>query len=310
MLSSLIPKSLNPFILMLPVILIISCNQEQPKGFHSLPFFSGVIGTQFTEVRRSFDNGLSFDKQGFQLEPDWRIKFLSDDSARIYNPIERRTYNFHVHYDHDSVINMARSWFRVKYVTKDSLRLQLLQVEGRNVSAERSNIFMTFYSDRYISDVLQTSEVELRKPNARDSLYVRNKIKQAANRPDSAFGAREPVRLLSGSPAIKIQKLQVEEDLLGGQSLSDEYLSPEFNVVIKPAYKDFNYSFTATVDTSGRLYFGKSTVYLMPEFEKSQNKVMKGIMEVYLQNLLQIIPGKTLGMKHPSLITLHVKGIK
>lgn len=289
---------------------MLSCNQEQPKGFKTLPFFSEVIGTQFTEVRRSFDSGLAFDKQGFQLEPDWRIKFLSDDTAKIYNPVEKRTYNFHVHYDHDSVINMARSWFRVKYVAKDSLRLQLLQVEGRNVSAERSNIFMTFYSDRYIRDVLKTSEVELRKPRACDSLYVRNKIKQAANRPDKAFGAREPVRLSSKSPAIRVEKLGVKEDLLGGQNLSDAYLAPEFNVVIKPAYKDFNYSFTAAVDTNSRLHFGKSTVYLMPEFESSQNRVMKGIMEVYLQNLLEIRPGSTLGMEHPSVITLHVKGVK
>jgi hypothetical protein len=309
----LILKSLNPLILILTTILVtlsLSCNQDQPKGFHSLPFFSGVIGTQFTEVRRAFDTGLAFDKQGFQLEPDWRIRFLSDDSARIYNPIEKKTYNFHVHYDHDSVINMARSWFRVKYVREDSLQLQLLQVEGRNVSAERSNIFMTFYSDRYIRDVLKTSEVELRKPTARDSMYVRSKIKQADNRPDSAFGAREPVQLLPKSRAIRVEKLRVEEDMLGGQSLSDAYLSPEFDVVIKPAYKDFNYSFTATADTNGRLHFGKSTVYLMPEFEESQKRVMKGIMEVYLQNLLEIRPGKTLGMKHPSVITLHVKGVK
>ena len=292
------------------MILLLSCNEEQPKGFKSLPFFSEVIGTQFTEVRRSFDSGLAFDQQGFQLEPDWRIKFLSDDSARIYNPIEKRTYNFHVHYDHDSVINMARSWFRVKFVTKDSLRLQLLQVEGRNVSAERSNIFMTFYSDRYISDVLKTSEVELRKPNTRDSLYVRNKVRKAANRPDRAFGAREPAQLLSKSPAMKVEKIRVKEDLLGGATLSDEYLFPEFNIVIKPAYKNFNYSFTATVDSNGKLHFGKSTVYLMPEFEESQNKVMKGIMEVYLQNLLEIRPGKTLGMEHPSVVTLHVKGVK
>src|SRR5689334_1274604 len=114
-------------ILFLVVLLSASCNQEQPKGFRSLPFFREVIGTQFTEVRRAFDNGLSFDKQGFQLEPDWRVKFLSDDSVRLYNPLEDQSYNFHVHYDHDSVINMGRVWLRVKNVNRDSLKLQLLQ---------------------------------------------------------------------------------------------------------------------------------------------------------------------------------------
>ncbi|NEU10127.1 hypothetical protein GZH53_17520 [Flavihumibacter sp. R14] len=296
-------------ILLLFVLFSASCNKEQPKGFKSLPFFREVIGTQFTEVRRAFDNGLSFDKQGFQLEPDWRVKFLSDDSVRLYNPLEDQSYNFHVHYDHDSVINMGRVWLRVKNVSRDSLKLQLLQIEGRNVSAERSNIYMTFYSDQYISG-LKTSAEQLRKPNVKDSLFVRNKIKQGGNRPAHAFGAREPVRLIPKSPRIKVEKLALEKDPAGAQALSDEYLSPEYKVVITPAYKDFNYSFTATVDTNGRLYFGKSTVYLMPEFEESQNRVMKGIMDVYLQNLLEIRPGKTLGMEHPSLITLHVKGVK
>jgi hypothetical protein len=297
-------------ILFLFVLFSASCNREQPKGFKSLSFFREVIGTQFTEVRRAFDNGLSFDKQGFQLEPDWRVKFLSDDSVMLYNPLEDQSYNFHVHYDHDSVINMGRVWLRVKNVDSDSLKLQLLQIEGRNVSVERSNIYMTFYSDRFITDVLKTSAEQLRKPNAQDSLYVRNKIRQAANRPAQAFGAREPVKLIPKSAAIKVQKLDVEKDPAGAQALSDEYLSPEYKVVITPAYKDFNYSFTASVDTNGRLYFVKSSVYLMPEFEESQNRVMKGIMDVYLQNLLEIRPGKTLGMEHPSVITLHVKGVR
>ncbi|HUH33807.1 MAG TPA: hypothetical protein VLZ28_07615 [Daejeonella sp.] len=295
--------------LILLTLWLSSCKQEPVKAFQTLPFFSDVRGIQFTEVRRAFDNGLSFDTTGFQLEPAWRMKFLSDDTVRLYNPLEDRSYNFHVHYDHDSVINMARVWLRVKKVTKDSLKFQLLQVEGRNVSSERSNIFMTFYADSYIKNKLGTTAEELRKPKKNDSLFVRRKIKEAVNRPKAAFAARTPVELSSKSPAIKVKKVKVEADFLSAQGLSEEYMSPEFNIIINPAYKDFNYSFTVTVDTHRRMHFGKSTVYMMPEFVETYNRVMKGIMEVYLQNLLNIQPGETLGIAHPSEITVNVKGV-
>ena len=296
-------------LLILMALSSFSCRQEPVKAFQTLPFFTDVKGIQFTEVRRAFDNGLSFDTTGFQLEPAWRMNFLSDDTVRLYNPLEDRSYNFHVHYDHDSVINMARVWLRVKKVTKDSLKFQLLQVEGRNISGERSNIFMTFYADSYIKNRLHTTADELRKPNRKDSLYVHKKINQAVNSPKAAFAARKPVELSPKSPTIKVEKEEVEVNFLSGQGLSDEYLSPEFNIVINPAYKDFKYSFTVTVDPERRMHFGKSTVYVMPEFEETYNRVMKGIMDVYLQNLLEIRPGTTLGMAHPSVITVNVKGI-
>ena len=290
-------------------LLLASCKDPPAKGFKSLPFFTEVRGTQYTEVRRAFDTGLSFNQQGFQLEPGGRMKFLSDDSVRLYNPLEDRSYNFHVHYDHDSVINMARVWLRVKKVSADSLKFQLLQVEGRNVSGERSNIFMTFYADRYIKEILKKDAEELKKPSRADSVFIRHKVRKAGNRPALAFAAREPVMLKSRSRVITVEKEKVAPDVLTGQGLSDQYISPEYRIRIQPAYKDFNYSFTLTVDTAGRMHFGKSTVHIMPEFEESRRRVMKGIMEVYLQNLLEISPGKTLGMKHPSVITVYVKGI-
>lgn len=302
-------KQFGCLFLVLSSLLFTSCKDQPAKGFKSLPFFADVKGTQFIEVRRAFDTGLSFNQQGFQLEPGWRMKFLSDDSVKLYNPLEDRSYNFHVHYDHDSVINMARVWLRVKKVSADSLKFQLLQVEGRNVSGERSNIFMTFYADRYIKEVLKKDAEDLKKPSRADSQFIRHKVRMAANRPARAFAAREPVVLRSRSPAITVEKEKVSPDVLTGQGLSDQYISPEYRIRIQPAYKDFNYSFTVIVDTAARMHFGKSTVHIMPEFEESRRRVMKGIMDVYLQNLLEITPGKTLGMTHPSVITVYVKGV-
>lgn len=294
----------------LSVLFILSCSQDAKKADAIKSAFADVKGIQFSETRRAFDTGVAFNKNGFQLEPDWKMNFLSNDSVRLFNPLDNKSYNFYVHYDHDSVINMARVWLRIKKISRDSLKFQLLEVHGKNISGEGSNIYMTFYANRYIKDVLHTDAESLKKPLRKDSLYIRDMIKHAGDQPEKAFAASVPVELKSKSPVIKVERIPASTDPVMGQGLTDQYLSPEYNVLIKPAYKDFNYSFRVTVDTKGKMHFGKSTVYIMPEFEKSQNRVMKGIMEVYLQNLLDIVPGKTLGMDHPSEITLHVKGVK
>jgi hypothetical protein len=205
---------------------------------------------------------------------------------------------------------MARVWLRVKTVTRDSLKFQLLQVEGKNISSKRSNIYMTFFADRYISKMLHTTVEAMRKPLRKDSLFIRNRINQIENRPEHAFAARVPVQLKSKKPMIKVAEFQHQPDLLLGQGASASYLTPEFNIIINPAYKDFNYSFTVFVDVNGRMHFGKSNVFIMPEFEESRKRTMKGIMEVYLQNWLDIRPGKTLGISHGSWISLNVKGRK
>lgn len=298
-----------PFLILI-LLLSASCRQEPAKAFKAKPFFENVKGIQFTEVRRAFDNGLSFDDQGFQLEPAWRMNFLSDDSVRLYNPLENRSYHFHVHYDHDSVINMARVWLRVKKVNRDSLVFQLLQLEGKNISAKRSNIYMTFYSDNYIRNVLRNDIDQLRKPRRNDSLFISKKVKTAESKLKLAFAARVPVQLKSKSPAITVERVKASKDFLTGEGLSDEYMWPEFKITIKPAYKDFIYSFTLTVDENGRMHFGRSNVYIMPEFEESRKRIMKGITDVYLQNLLDITPGETLGIPHASTISVKVKGRK
>jgi hypothetical protein len=301
----------SAYAILIIILLFTACGQKEPaKYLRRVPSFEKVMGIPYTEVRRNFDTGLSFNEHGYQLEPEWKMRFLSKDSVRLFNPPENRSYNFYVHYDHDSVINMARVWMRVKTVSPDSLIMQLLEVHGRRISGEGSNVYMTFYADRYINDVLETSAEKLKKPSQRDSTFIRKKTRASGNKPELAFPAREPAKILANSRAITVEKIVPEKDVLNSTWLSSEYMSPEYDIMIKPSYRDFNYSFTVVVDTAGKLHFGKSTVYIMPEFEESRIKVMKGIVDVYLQNLLKITPGKTLGIAHPSEITLHVKGIK
>lgn len=303
-------KLLRSFILILLIINCISCRQQSEKTSATKPSFKSVTGIRFTEIRRAFDSGFSFDKRGYQLEPEWKMYILSDDSAMIYTPAKKRYMPYKIYFDHDSVINMGWVWLRIKKVSKDSLRFQVLEVEGKEISRERSNLYMTFYADPYIKNVLHTNAQNLQKPSTQDSAYVRSRIRLANQNPDSAFAARQPVVLKSNSPIIKIKKLKPNTaDLLNDADPTDEYVYPKFNITINRAYKDFNYSFSVLVDEQGRMRFGKSRVYIMPEFEESKIRVMKGIIDVYLQRLLTITPGKTLGIPHKSQIYLNVKGV-
>jgi hypothetical protein len=298
------------FLFVLTPLLYSSCNQTPPRYSRPKPSFQNVIGTEYTEIRRSFNTGLAYNQSGYQLQPDWKMKFLSNDSVRLYNPLNNRNFNFHVYFDHDSVINMARVWLRVKKVSMDSLVFQLLDVKSKKISGESSLIYMTFYADTYIRNKLNTNAEILKRPNTADSLFIRNKIRKANMHVDSNFAARNPVKLQSLSTLLKVEKARFTADPLNHIEASEEYLYPEFNIVIDQAYMDFFYSFSVIVDYQGKMHFKASTVYIMPEFEETRLRTMKGIMEGYLQRLLKITPGKTLGMPHNSLILVNVKGIK
>ncbi len=72
-------------------------------------------------------NGLSFDNNGFQTEPGYKITFLTNDSASVYSPDKKAFINFYVFMEGDSIFNVARSYFKMKHMNKDSLILQVLR---------------------------------------------------------------------------------------------------------------------------------------------------------------------------------------
>lgn len=306
--TSCFMKVSGTLFLILISIIFFSCQDIGPRAKHTKPSFQSVTGIRFTEVRRSFDSGLSFDERGYQLEPSWRLMFHSDDTVEIYTPAKERFMNYKIYFDHDSVINMGWVWLRLKHTSKDSVVFQVLSVEKKEISRERSNVYMTLYADQYIEKVLHSKPQILQKPNRKDSIFVRSKISD--NTGDHTFAARKPVMLKSKSWMLEVEKLKVMKDKVDNLDPTDEYLYPEFHISIKKAYKDFDYSFSILVDEKGKMHFGKSMVMLMPEFEESRKRIMMGIMEVYLQNLLEITPGSTLGMPHTSTIVVNVKGRK
>lgn len=296
---------------LLPLVLIpiffISCNHAKPK--RSLPF-STVAGTHFTEVRRIFDNGLMFDKQGYQLEPAWDLYFISDDSVLVLSPKTKKYYGFHVYFDHDSIFNMVDAWFKVRKITKDSLVFQALRVENKVIldNDEGSKVFLTFYSDPYKKSRPVLSIQKMRTPGPKDTLFIRSRTGLANSHIDSAFAAKTPVVLKSKTPLVTVENIKDLPTPFEKADTANDYLSPEYNITVHKAYEAFDYSFYVFVDDKGKMYFRKSTVPYSPEYKAAYERIMKGIVNGYLQHYLEVTPGKTLGIAHTSSILINVTG--
>jgi hypothetical protein len=273
--------------------------------------FNDVKGIRFNEVRRIFNTGLTFDKQGYQLEPSWKLYFISDDSVMVFSPKMKKFYGFHVYFDHDSVFNMVDTWFMLKKLNADSMVLRSLRVADKKAKLdEGSNVYMTFYTDRYINNNKAINTQKMGLPNAKDTLYIKARSKLANSKLDSAFSAREPVVLESTSDLVKVEKVKSVSTPWNKLDPSVDYLYPEYNITIHKAYEDFGYIFTAFVDDKGQIHYNESMIPYSHEFQATYEHVIKGIIDGYLKLYVKVTPGNTLGILHTSSILINLTGKK
>ncbi len=290
-------------------IILLSCTKKPDKKAVKISF-KPVTGINYTEVHRYFDTGLSFNRDGYQLSPEWFMSFLPNSKASIYDPFEKRFLTFNVTLDHDSVFSVANTWFKAMKITKDSLLFRVLNVVTDTIYFDSSRNYMLFYSDDYMKNVLHKTPDELKNPRRVDSLYIIKRTDEVNAHVDSFFAARQPVVLKSNSPLVTIVKKKEEINVMNRYDNSAEYMSPEYDITIHKAYQDFYYSFYVTVDTQGRMHFQKSLINVFEEFKKSTDRIIKGIVDGYLKTYVQITPGKTLGLTHNSAVILNVTGKK
>lgn len=291
------------------VLFFSSCYYINKINEDPIPSFERIKGIKYSEIHRRFSNGLSIDEDGFHLEPEWHIYFTGDDSLKIFNSDKQQFTSYRIFHSHKDLFHFARNWFRVKHLSTDSIVLQALKVESRIVNEKTSNVFMTLYADDYIKNNLHSTPALLRTPSSEDSLFVKYKAILANSNPDSIFAARSPVIFKSKSKIARVRKIEPSLDpYLGYVNRSESYLHPEYVIYIDKAYRDFKYSFSVVVDHNGKMKFKRFMLNLFPEFIETKTKVAHGIIDVYLRNLLEVIPGKTLGFPHSSVIDIHVIG--
>lgn len=288
----------------------MACNSDSKRERNKTPFsFEEIKGIKFIEIRRAFENGIAFNEQGFQQEPEWILIFQSDTTVKTYSPTRKKMIDFVVTHSHDAVYNFAKEWFRVKKMSKDSLVFQRLQVNAKQVAKDiRSNVYMTFYSEDYIYNKLKTTSDELKKTRQIDSAFVKQKVRLANSKPmDSSlfFAARNPVVFSPNNNLVTIEKVSTVDKLLN-RTASYDYLYPEYTVIINPAYKDFAYTISAIVDEKGQLFVYKFNA--IDEFKENRKKVLQGILDVYISKSTTIKPGSTLGIPHATLVVLNLIG--
>ena len=297
-------------------LLFGSCRQIEKKAFDQGDTlrprhdFRTIKGIRYQEVKRRFSNGLSFSELGFQQEPSWIIQFVSNDTLLAYSPQKKKMQAFHLMFDHGDVYNFAREWFRIKSISKDSIQMQRLQVNNKQIANDiRSDVRITYYAEDYIKNVLKTTAAELQRPTYADTAFIKKLTARANRNPenaDSAFAGRIPVQFTPTSKLITVEKLS-SVDVLAGRTQAYDYLFPEFKIVIYKAYQDFAYSFSAVVDQHGNIHLHNFRDDI-PEYHDARKKVLEGIISVYLKNLLKTEPATTLQLAHPSEISINVVG--
>ncbi|TWR28158.1 hypothetical protein FPZ42_02795 [Mucilaginibacter achroorhodeus] len=269
--------------------------------------FKPVFDINYIEVARRLDNGLSFNEDGYQLEPTWQIKFVSDDSASIYSPTKKASINFPMARGIDSIFYAAKVFFKVKKITRDSMLLQLIEAKEDSIDLRGAKLYMTFYAEKFIKDVVHKDLATLKAPTWRDTMFVKNLTDSAEKDYSKAFFARQPAVVSSKSSSVKVETLHVTGNILETNPTDNDYMYPTFNISIKHAKKDFYYSFSVTVDSRGGLHYEKPMV---PGNNLYYISHSKAILDKYLKRYLNVKPGSTLGMVHPSSIYLHVRGKK
>jgi hypothetical protein len=289
---------------------LASCGPSKPDK--SKISFKSVEGITFLEVSRKQNNGLSYNEYGFHLLPDWKLRFVSADSAALYSPQKGKFFNFPLALGTDSVFNIAHAFLKMKVLSKDSLVFLLLEADGDSINLNKSRVTMRLYSEDYIKNKLHTDLATLQRAGKQDSVYVRGLIAKANADITKAFAASQPVQLISKNPNLAVNKQKATPSLIDNKySTDDDYLNPVYDIVIHKAYQDFNYSFEATIDSAGTWHYNKPLVGFMDDKKAHDSyvRVSTGVMNTYLRLFLTTIPGSTLGMKHASTISVNVRGI-
>jgi len=240
-------------------------------------------------------------------KPSWIIEVAKEDTMMAWSPQKQIMQKFFLQYDHGNLYNFAEEWFKVKAMTNDSLVLQRVQVNGKNVLADfRSDVNMTFYAQSYIKNKLKTTAEKLQKPSKADTAFIIKRAVSVNANSDSAFAATEPVQFIPKSKIVTVEKL-VTASKLEGRTAAYDYMFPQYKIIIDRAYKDFAYQISAVVDFQGGIHV-KDVYGVLPENADSKKKNMQAVADIYIRNLFDVLPGTSLGIPHNSQITMMIIG--
>ncbi|QPH37998.1 hypothetical protein [Pedobacter endophyticus] len=298
----------NAIYFLILVLLLSACKSKNKNRDPELREFTfePVKGIRFTEVKRRFSNGYSFNKQGFMQKPSWIIEVAAEDTMLAWSPQKHKMQKFYLQYDHGNVYNFAAEFFKVKHISKDSMVFQRVQVDGKVIASDiRSDVNMTFYANDYIKRINAKAE-DLQRPTRADTAFIERRCAEVNKNVDSAFAATDPVEFIPKSKNDKAEKVSTV-DRTNNRTEAYDYMFPQYIIRIGNAYKDFAYQVAAVVDFQGRIHV-KAVYNVLPEDAEGKKKVAQGIADIYMNSRFDVAPGTTLGIPHNSEITLTMIG--
>lgn len=274
--------------------------------------FKKVEGITFIEVDRRLKSGLAYNEFGYHLAPEWKLRFVSADSAALYSPVKKKFLNFPLSLGTDSIFNTARVFLKMQKMSKDSLLFDLLEPKNDSMNINGARVTMLLYSKGYLKAKLKRDSLFLKRATRRDSLFITALAKKANADFTKFFAAQQPVQLIPKNRLIAVTKQKVKASYLENNfNTSDDYMNPTCDITIYKAYQDFNDHFSVYVDNKGVMHYHTALTVFFGDKEAEANyiKVTTAIMNTYLKLYLTTIPGETLGIKHATNITLNVVGI-
>lgn len=289
-------------------LFFIACSNTKTNDASLREFtFAPVKGIRYTEVKRRFSTGLSFNPEGFMQKPSWIIEVAAEDTMLAWSPQKQMMQRFYMQYDHGNVYNFAAEFFKVQHVSKDSLVFRRIEVDGRKiVKGIASDVNMTFYAQNYIKNTLKTSATTLQKPSKEDTLFIERRSEMINKSADSAFAATTPVKFIAKNNTVSVRKISTVDPLLK-RTESYDYMFPQYEIKIDKAYRDFYYFCRAIVDVKGRIHI-KNVFGVLPENAENKKKVMQAIADIYLYSFFTVQPGSSLGIPHNTEITIGITG--
>nr|WP_294947922.1 hypothetical protein [uncultured Mucilaginibacter sp.] len=295
------------------IFVLTGCDYNNPRlRKNKKPIsFKSIEGINYTEVSRKQKNGLSFNKYGYRLMPDWQLRFEPNDSVALYSPVKKQFINFPLSRGIDSIFATVRSYFKMRHMSKDSLVLEMLKAENDTVDVVNSSVYMTFYADNYIKNKLHTNTEGARHVSHRDSLFIKQMAEKANADIRKAFAAQQPPNFISKRPAMQVSTwLRTPKYLYNNYDASDNYMTPTFNITLSKAYRNFDYSLSVFVDAKGQMVYRRPMVGFYGDdlAEANYVKISKFILDNYLKPYLTVVPGQTLSIPHTTIVTLHVHG--
>lgn len=312
--TSAIPYKITAALILTLCILNTGCKRGKPAvATRERISFKSVEGIYYTEVDRRAENGLSFNEYGYHLKPEWRLRFVSFDSAALYSPVKKEFVNFPLALGMDSIFTTVRAFLKVRKMSKDSLIFEMLEVKNDSLKVGGSRVFMKFYADDYIKNKLHTTADKLIHATRKDSAYVKSLAAKANADIKKAFAAQQPVQFIAKSKNLTVEKFKNKPNYLENNfNTTDDYMDPTYTIKVANAFKDFNYYFSAYVDAQGKMHYRRPLMYFLgdKDFEQHYIKMSTAVMNSYVTYYFDIIPGQTLGIPHASMITMRVIGKK